>query len=51
MIKSFSFFYLSIYPPDSHESDGGANTEGKQLPWPASGDAKMLLSACNLIEI
>ena len=26
------FFYLSIYPPDSKESDGGTNTQGKQLP-------------------
>ena len=34
---------LYIYLPDSQESDG--------VPRPASRDAKMLLSACNLIEI
>ena len=44
-------FYLYIYPPDSQESDGGANTKGKQLSRPASGDTKIFLSACNLIEI
>ena len=38
-------FHLYIYPPDSQESDGSANTEGKQLPRPAFGDAKILLSA------
>ena len=27
------------------------NKLGKELPWPASEDAKILLSACNLIEI
>ena len=43
--------YLSVYPPDSLESNGGANIKGKQLPQPASRDAKILLSACNLIEI
>ena len=47
----FFYFYLYIYPPDSQESDGGANTEGRQLPRPASGDTKILLSACNLIKI
>ena len=25
-------FYLYIYPPDLQESDGGANTSGRQLP-------------------
>ena len=40
-----------MYPPDSQESDGGANTLGKELPRPAYGDFKMLLFACNLIEI
>ena len=44
-------FYFYIYSSDSQESDGGANTYGKHLPRPASGDAKILLSACNLIEI
>ena len=44
-------FYLYIYPPDSQESDKGTNTYGRQLPRPASGDIKILLSACNLIEI
>ena len=44
-------FYLYIYPPDSQESDGGAIHRGKQLPRPASGDAKILLSASNLVEI
>ena len=39
-------FYLYIYPPDLQESDGGVNTEGKQLPQPALGDAKILPSAC-----
>ena len=43
----YFLFYLYIYPPDSQESDGGANT----LPRPASGDTKILLYACNLIEI
>ena len=47
----FISFYLYIYPPDSQESDGGTNTMGKQLPRPASGNAKILLSACNLMEI
>ena len=46
----FFYFNLYIYPPDSQESDGGANTQGGQLPRPASGDAKILLSAYNLIE-
>ena len=41
----YFYFYLYIYPPDSQKSDGDANTEGKQLPRPASGDAKILLSA------
>ena len=45
------YFHLYIYPPDLQESDGGANTYGRQLPRPASGDAKILLSASNLIEI
>ena len=41
-------FFLYIYPPDSQESDGNANTEGiKQLPQPACGDAKILLSVSN----
>ena len=35
--KQRFYFYLNIYPPDSQESDGGANTYGKQLPRPASG--------------
>ena len=47
----FILFYLYIYPPDSQESDRGANTYGRQLPRPASGDTKILLSACNLIDI
>ena len=51
MLQIFIYlFYLCIYPPDSQESDGGANTWGRQLPRPASGDAKILLSASNLIE-
>ena len=37
-------FHLYIYPSDSLESHGGANKKGKQLPRPASGDAKILLS-------
>ena len=28
----FFLFYLYIYPPDSQESDGGANTYDRQLP-------------------
>ena len=47
----FYLFYLYIYPPDLQESNGGANTLGRQLPQPASGDAKILLFACSLIEI
>ena len=43
-------FYLYIYPPDSQESDGGANTFGRQLPRPASGNAKILLSVWNLTK-
>ena len=38
-------FYLYIYPPESQESDGSTNRQGKQLPRPASGDAKTLLFA------
>ena len=38
-------FYLYIYASDSQESNGGANTSGRQLPRPASEDAKILLSA------
>ena len=45
------FFNLYIYPSDSLESDGGANKEGRQLTRPASRNGKILLSACNLIEI
>ena len=45
------YFYLYIYPPDSQESDGGAIHRVSNLPRPASGDAKILLSASNLIEI
>ena len=45
----FLFIYLYIYPPDSQESDGGANIKRRQLPRPASADTKILLSACNLI--
>ena len=41
----FFLFYLYIYPPDSQESERAANTQGKQLSRPASGDAKILLSA------
>ena len=47
----FFLFYFCIYPPDSQESDGDANALDKQLPRPAFGDAKILLFACNLIEI
>ena len=36
-------FYLYIYSPDSQESDVSANTYGKQLPRPASGDVKIVL--------
>ena len=38
-------FYLYFYPPDSQESDRGANTQGSELPRPASGNAKILLFA------
>ena len=34
----FCLFYFYICPPDSQESDGGANTYGRQLPQPASED-------------
>ena len=51
IILSKSFYCISIYPPGSQESDGGAHTMGKQLPRPVSGNTKILLSACNLIEI
>ena len=47
----FYLFYLYIYPSVSRESDGGAIYRVGKLPRPASGDAKILLSACNLIEI
>ena len=46
-----AFFYLYIYPPDLQESNGGANTQNRQLPRPASEDVKILLFAYNLIEI
>ena len=42
-------FYLYIFPFDSPESDGGDNSLGKHLPQPASGDAKILLSAWNFL--
>ena len=38
-------FYFYFYPPDSQESDGGANAQGNQLPQPTSGNAKILLRA------
>ena len=44
-IINIFFIYLYFYPPDSQESDGGANTQGTQLPRPASGGTKILLSA------
>ena len=37
----FISFYFYIYSLDSHKSDEGANTEGKQLPRPAMGDAEI----------
>ena len=37
------FIYLYIYPPDTQESDRGPDTYEKQLPRPASRDAKILL--------
>ena len=40
-----------IYISDSQESDGGVNTQDRQLQRPTLGDAEILLSACNLIEI
>ena len=40
-----------MFSPDSQESDGDANTLGKQISRSASRDAKILLYACNLIEI
>ena len=40
-----------IYPSDSQESDGGANTQDRQLQRPTLGDAEILLSACNLIDM
>ena len=44
----FLFFsHLYNYPPDSQKTDKGANTQGKQLPRPVFGDAKILLSARN----
>ena len=42
--ENLFLYYLYIYPPDLQESDGGANILSKQLPQPASGDAKILLS-------
>ena len=49
--REFYFFYLLSYPPGSQKSDRGANTLGRQLPRPASEDAEILLSTCNLIDI
>ena len=43
LVHSF-LFYFYIYPPDSQERDESANTQGKQLLRPASGDAKIFLS-------
>ena len=40
-----------MYPPESQESDGGANTKGRPLLRTVSGDPKIFLSACNLIDI
>ena len=51
IVALFFFVYFYIYPADLQESDGGANPQGGQLPRPASGDAKILLSDRNLIEI
>ena len=48
---TFLKFYPYIYPPDSKESDGGANTWDKQLPRRGFGDAKILLSGWNFVEI
>ena len=35
VIFLFYLFHLYFYPPDLQKSDGGANTQGKQLPRPA----------------
>ena len=37
--------FLLFYPSDSQESDGGANTQDRQLQRPTLGDAEILLSA------
>ena len=50
-LKFIFYFCLYAYLLDSRGNDGSANTKGKQLPRPAFRDVKMLLSACNLIEI
>ena len=39
-IKVFIYFISIFYPPDSQESDGGANRLEKELPRSASIDAK-----------
>ena len=44
-------WYVCMSGMYSQESDGGANTYGRQFSRPASGDVKILLTACNLIEI
>ena len=49
--SEYYLFYLYIYPPDLQKSNGGTNRYGRQLPRSASGDAKILLSTCNLKEI
>ena len=40
----FHFILFLCLFADSHESDEGANTEGKQLPRPAMEEAEIFLS-------
>ena len=47
----FILFILSQYlSPDSQESNGGANTKGKQLPRTSSGDVKIFQAGDSAVK-
>ena len=49
--KTILIFFISIFILLTRRKRRRRYTEGRQLPRPAFGDAKVLLSACNLTEI
>ena len=49
--KTILIFFISIFILLTLRKRRRRYTEGRQLPRPAFGDAKVLLSACNLTEI